>query len=533
MISNLKCKLNSTDKMRMLISRGLLIKTPLIICIFLLVFNLQSCSESRSIENYEQLTTQVGNETDSVSQNSAPAYKKSNAFHLFWKALKSTKNSMWTALQVLIGLTIILATIYYISESKYKNYTYPRSLLWAFTHYIGDPGKFSGPGPKSVTGRVISSILGVIRILIVAIPAGILGSGFNQAINEEKEAEMLANDRVKLWKAFERKLDRPSGFRLVPIYKSISDLQVFTGLSENEILNVINNSKGFRLINLARTIPISENPNDKLAVEIFPYNTSYGLFIDRGSPVTIASPSSVIDPAVGYFAFHLAEIGNFNFISRDFGELNPWESYNFVENLDYADKKEYLADLEQLLDRPGVWTFTILAASGSGEPKYDTEIHFGLGNEKGVTDLNNDNIIVKDTATFFKFYNNFNDEVLAELGKKSDLSPQWDVSNPKWWMRNLKQREDANHVVLRIAWSAMLWDDNRILMAKTLADYINRDILGKENFEYNPILKESGLSFDGYNIQGYNPFFDGLSLKKKDGEFRLLEYRPGSCAGNS
>ena len=503
-----------------IISLRVLLSTLLMSLLVTLCLDLQSCSKSEPADGGDPVKTEVSETSAESPQQPDYTYKRRNAFQLLWIAIKSTKNSMWAALQVLIGLTIFLGTIYYISEIKYKSYSYPRSLLWAFTHYIGDPGKFSGPGPKSVTGRVISSILGVIRILIVAIPAGILGSGFNQAISQEKEAETLVNNRVKLWKAFERKLDRPSGFRVVPIYKSVSDLQVATGLSENEIFNVINNSKGFRLINLARTIPIEENPSDKLAVEIFPYNTSYGLYIDRGSPVTIASPASVIDPAVGFFSFYLAAIGNFNYISRDFGELNPWESYNFVDNLDYGEKREYLADLEKLLDRPGVWTFTMQAASGSGEPKYDTEIHFGLGNKKGVTDLNNSNILVKDTARFFNFYNKFSDEVASEFGMGSDLSPQWDVSKPTWWMRNLKQRPDANHIVLRVAWSAMIWNDNRLLLAKTLADHINRELLGKEKIEYNPILTESALSFEGYDIPGYHPFSNqnpAKSAKQADG----------------
>ena len=62
---------------------------------------------------------------------------------------------MWASIQVLIVLTVILATIFFFAEYTVQpeEYNYGRSLLWAFTRYIGDPGKFSGPGPITFTGR--------------------------------------------------------------------------------------------------------------------------------------------------------------------------------------------------------------------------------------------------------------------------------------------------------------------------------------------------------------------------------------------
>lgn len=449
------------------------------------------------------LTTLLCAEADTVSAQEA--VHESNAFQILWNAIMSTKDSMWASIQVLIALTLILAGIFYLAEMKNKEYNFRKSLVWAFTHYIGDPGRFSGKGPKTLTGRIISSILGIVGILIVAIPAGILGSGFDEALQDERENKILAENRTKLWRAFERKLDRPSEFRSVLPYKSIEDIQVITGMSHDDILNTVNATKGFRTINLAKTVPLEENPDDRLVVEIFPYNRPYGVFIDRGSPVTIVSSSSNIDPTIGYFSFYLAAIGKFNFISREFGELTPYESYNFIKNIDYEYKKEYWADLEKLLDRDSVWTFTMVTASGSIEPKYDTEIHFGLGNPKGVTDMTDKNLMVKDLDTFQKLYDSFTTVAYNDWGIKSDLSPQWDVSNPKWWTRNLKQRPDANHIIFRMAWSALLWNDNRLLIAKTLADTINKEILGIENPDYYPYLKEVGIAFEGYAIPGFQP----------------------------
>ena len=46
----------------------------------------------------------------------------------------------------------------------------------------------------------------------------------------------------------------------------------------------------------------------------------------------------------------------------------------------------------------------------------------------------------------------------------------------------------TNNIVLRVAWSACLWDMRRIEIAKTIADALNRHIVGGVK-EYAPDLK--------------------------------------------
>ena len=51
-----------------------------------------------------------------------------------------------------------------------------------------------------------------------------------------------------------------------------------------------------------------------------------------------------------------------------------------------------------------------------------------------------------------------------------------------------------NNIILRIAWSACLWDSRRIAIAKTLADCINRHFENEASKEYSPdlVVKKSG-----------------------------------------
>lgn len=118
-------------------------------------------------------------------------------------------------------ITILLSVIYYFAEyrGKPKGRSFRRSLVWAFTRYIGDLGKFSEDSPKTFTGRIVATIIGVLCIAIVAVPAGILGSGFNEAIQNEAAQRRLMENRQKLHSFFERKLDRPTGYQAVSFFK--------------------------------------------------------------------------------------------------------------------------------------------------------------------------------------------------------------------------------------------------------------------------------------------------------------------------
>ena len=129
---------------------------------------------------------------------------------------------------------------------------------------------------------------------------------------DDKKERVIAENRKRLQSAFERKLDRPTGFQVVPQHLSICDIQARVGLKGDDIFDAVQASANFRLINLAVTQTIDEHPQDKLAVENFIVNRPYGCCIDRGSKITIVSPSSLADPCIGNFSYYLALIGGFN-----------------------------------------------------------------------------------------------------------------------------------------------------------------------------------------------------------------------------
>lgn len=429
-----------------------------------------------------------------------------------WKLLENTikakKRELIISMQFLLVITLILSLILFFCEHEAQPEAYDNgftSVLWAFGQYIGDPGGFAENPPITGFGKFIACVVGLLGIAIVAVPAGILGSGFTEAIEHERDHEKLRNNREKLQNVFDRKLDRPTGIQAVPFFKTIPFIQSRVNMSEQDIFDTVDQTPGFRIINTSSTIPMEQQSVDQLAVEHFPVNTSYGCMIDRDSPLTIIASGSLADAATGIFSFYLALFGGFNFISRDMGRKTPFVSMYIIK--DYQNlvesEKDFFKDLKYLLNRKNAWSFDILAASGALENAFDTEFHFGIGNAKGEESFDGIDIFIKDKERFKDFYYHFSDVMKERFGIETDIGKYHSYANPKMWPRIVELEKSVNSVMLRVAWSAMLWNDKRLLIAKTIADCINEYILDKKDIPVPSSLKTKDIGFRGYDIPNY------------------------------
>ena len=428
-------------------------------------------------------------------------FRYMRSFKLLQEAILSKSKEMFISLQFLVVVTLMLSFVLYFYEHAAQPEVYDnglKSVVWAFAQYIGDPGGFADTPPITGVGRIIACIIGVLGIALFAVPAGLIGAGFSEAMEAELHKEVVVKNIEKLKTAFERKLDRPTGFQIVPQHISICDMQARLGMKVDDIFDAVEGSKEFRLINLAVTQTIEEHPQDKLAIAHFPKNRSYGFCIDRGSKVTIVSPGSFIEPAIGNFSYYLALIGGFNYISRECGEMCPYKSYYIFpdrstheENLD-----EYMSDLELLTSKEGSWTFTTLVASGANEPSYPTHFHFSAGGAKGVETFDEEGLVVKNIDAYREFYQEIRVKLLEEFGLDSDHQRYHASTSPNLFARKYKEGCGAqNNIICRIAWSACLWDMRRIAMAKTMADILNKHFGAGEDITYDSSLKEKKCGY--------------------------------------
>lgn len=417
------------------------------------------------------------------------------SFRLLTEAINAKRGEMLVSLQFLVIVTLILSFILFFFENKAQPEVYDngfKSVVWAFAQYIGDPGGFAETPPITFVGRLIACIIGVLGIAIFAVPAGLIGAGFTEAMEDDRKKQLITENTEKLKRAFERKLDRPTGFQVVPQHLSICDIQARMGMKTNDIFDVVESCDCFRLINLAVTQTINEHPQDKLAIEYFMVNRPYGCCIDRGSKITIVSPSSLADPCIGNFSYYLALIGGFNYISREVGEIRPYRSYYIFADR-YNHEKNlplFMEDLERLTTREGSWTLTPLVASGANEPTYPTIFHFSAGGAKGNETFESDGLVIKDIVSYKAFYKTITAELEQKFGMTSDHQRYHNTSNPNLFTRKYEPGKGSlNNIVLRIAWSACLWDSRRIDIAKTIADTLNSHFENDVNKEYSPELK--------------------------------------------
>lgn len=417
--------------------------------------------------------------------------KRSNSFKLLWQAIWSSRESMWASIQVLIVLTVALATVFYLAEHKVqpKEYDYWRSLLWAFTRYIGDPGQFAGNGPVTLVGRVVASLIGIVGILIFAVPAGLIGAGFKTAIEKELRKKHLKELGERLHKAFRRKQDSKTMFRCVPRYISIGTLQASKNMTERDVIDAVEHNPPFRLRNLATAETKGNHAIDQIVIEMFPFNTFYGAYIDRGSNITICCPTANTEAGIGNFAYYLAIIGGFNFISKEVeNNVDEPSSYYLINNeVSNAEREKYLNDLRHLSGKgKDRWTIFLI----SSESKKETDLHFIT---KANSKTGRESTII-DNEKFVQLWDVITQSVKQECDVLTDLD-SYRPAGPKNVAVVVGGGIDINAFTIRVSSELAVWNPIYVALVKTLAETINTTIGNPEKATPYDLLKESGVGY--------------------------------------
>ena len=429
-------------------------------------------------------------------------FRYMKAFNILSRAIKSKKQEMLVSLQFLAIVTLILSFILFFVEHEAQPEVYNngwKSVVWAFAQYIGDPGGFADTPPITFIGRLIACAIGILGIAIFAVPAGLIGSAFTDVMDEDRHEDEIKENKEKLHLSFERKLCRYTRFQIAPLNLSIQEIIARMRMTENDIIEAVDNSENFRIINLAATVPVDDRPVDKLAIEHFIVNRPYGCMIDRGSKVTIVSPSSLVDPVIGAYSYYFAKLGGFNYVSRELGELRPYKSY-YLYNSGTPGANEYMADIEDLSAKEGSWVVTLLAASGANEPELPTQVHLTYGGKKGDTRLDAPEVVIHDKETAKSIFKEIETELESQFGVKTDRQQFHDSANSKLFMRHLTNADNVNGLMIRIAWSCMYWDSRRIQIAQTMAEIIRKYVEPEKVGYTDPELKVKDIAYEGHTI---------------------------------
>ena len=432
-------------------------------------------------------------------------FRYMKAFNILSRAIRSKKQEMVVSLQFLAIVTLILSFILFFVEHAAQPEVYDNgwtSVVWAFAQYIGDPGGFADTPPITLTGRLIACIIGILGIAIFAVPAGLIGSAFTEVMDEDKEEEHIRENIDKMAKAFKHIQCRYTKYLIAPKFISVTDLQAKQRMSLDDIFSAVDNSGYFRLRNLSTTQPIEDRPQDQLVVENYHKNTDYGCCINRNSKITIVSTSSYSEAATGHFAYYLAKMGGFNYVSKEI-EVDPNAPvtyYNITSEDACPNLKAFLDDIKTLAPTKDSWVIFILSASGGREPVYPTLFHYIYGAKKGDEGYDDKNLTIIDTELFEKMYVDLSNVLLEKYNFESDKQ-RFHTTMAKNIARKIDGGIDRNAFTIRIAWSITCWDYRYLEIAKHMADKLNQHLIGLNDVEVSSEMKSRVVGKDyGYDF---------------------------------
>ena len=425
-------------------------------------------------------------------------FRYMHSFRLLSAAIRSKRSELWVSLQFLGIVTFILSFILYFVEHAVQPEVYTNgwdSVVWAFLQYVGDPGGFADYPPITVAGQVIAVLVGVLGIAIFAVPAGLIGSGFTEVMEDEAKTKKLKENARRINEFFLVKSVKRSGIFWPAKNLSLGDLKLDLGMGEDDILKAVTFSPTIRLKNLAAAV--LEGPkNDMPVVTQFHVNNNYGCHIERGSSVTIVNALGYGDNGLSYFDWHIAQLGGFNYVanenfSRTIGDED--NRYNFYtvekganENVDF---RQFISDIVSNRDEND-W---IVVVAGEQVVKNITDFHFEFGGEKGQTSFDFPECITHDKQKLKQLFDDFS-QTMEALQLKTDAHQVQPVINKANVTRYIQARTKANVLLITVSYKLMVFDKTVYDAIINFADVLNRHLetrkpvgLHKEEYQERPV----------------------------------------------
>ena len=316
-------------------------------------------------------------------------FRYMKSFQVVSDAFRSKKQKFWISLQFLAVITLILSFLLFFVEHQAQPEVYDngwRSVLWAFAQYIGDPGNFADTPPITFWGRLIAVLVGVMGIAIFAVPAGLIGSGFIEVIEDDKKQKKLKEQRDLIYLRFDAlhaKKKSLLGKRPTPArFISTENISSVCMLTDNEILEAVRSAHDLRL----RPMKSDESirVNDLMVVEQFLCNTSFGYCRwEDDEPLVLINPIGSVEYGLSHVVDTLAEnLKQVNVISREHRFYGAANELAQVESPYYANMrvdednemfKDYIESLKQIHKGQKV----IIITSGSSG-REDFEVQWGM-----------------------------------------------------------------------------------------------------------------------------------------------------------
>ena len=427
-------------------------------------------------------------------------FRYMRSFRILGKAVVSKKQELVISFTFLSILTVILSFLLYYAEHEAQPELCENgwsTLVWAFAKYLGDPGKIADFPLVTVWGNIIAAIVGVLGIAIFAVPAGLIGSGFIEVIDETRANEKVEADIERLHHSFrwEKDMQYTNLFH-VPAYKPLPTLLVKQYLQENEVIEAVKASGEFHLYNLSKAYNNEDAPADCVVVVNCLHNRPYGCCIDRGSKVTIVSTSGHDEPITSWVAYHLAKIGGFNYVAKE-EELdldNPVSFYTITDPHQNEHLEMFLEDIEKLSSQPDSWVMPMAFCIGPKTRKHKVHLCFNKRNDFTCEGPLN---TVANAGVFETFSKEFSEILESKYSMPVDKNEYYGISKD-----NLLHRISCkNGFALRMECYVIYFAADKMAKIKDMANIINKYLEpGVEKSQPADMLTRP---LDCYGYRGY------------------------------
>ena len=455
-----------------------------------------------------------------------------SGIRLFKTAFKNTRRQIYVSSIFLVAITCVLTVILYLAESRVDpNFGLWDAIIWPYEKYLGDPGKVVDDPLMSPIGKFIGTLVGIMGVAIFAVPAGLIGSGLTDAMDEEKREDELNSFRHRMRKAFRRSSNKglreylnalPDGggeamkaLNIVPQRVKVAKMQTRQGMGLKDIIDTCNKFDEFRLKNLADAHSDEDDAEDRFVIEHFPLNRSYGCFVNRGSKVTIVSTGSFDEVGMGWFTYYLAKIGGFNYLSKelevDTDELDSF--YNLSEKplydkkplsaydekkdkevVEILEKKQvqrddFFKDLKKVV-QDGSWVIIITEHLKTKENQ--TDFHFAYSQKGGA------NACINDMEAYQHLFEQFDAAMKTDFGLDSVIaSPRYPLLKKNLGYTIRKDIANANVFVLRPSSELVNFNDRKLAIAYRMASVISQQLDGGRGIQPDDVkdFKETGFGY--------------------------------------
>ncbi len=389
------------------------------------------------------------------------------SFNFIIEATRKKKGELWTSMQVLLLLTLVLSVLLHHVENAAQPEEFSsiwQAMVWSLSQYIGDIGGYADFQPITAMGKLLATGVGILSIALFAVPSGIIASGFVEEMDEEKKAAKVKRDTAWIELSFRpKKVATMMGLKLPARKRTLPFLQAKLELTPEEILIAVRSSKELRL-RWEKSSP-ELKISDLTVVEHFHMNRSYGFELDGvSSNVMIVNPQGRGERGISHFGYVLASAGQHHFVSNEIfagAEILEDAQYNLTRNTDFAQDipphldgaKAFIDDMLKAAQSSVKW-IVVLRSSASHRK---AQVHITFGGEKGDSSISEVKSPTVDPASLqhLEDFIERTKKALESIGLLAQTHEDFPSTSPNLLHQYLRKHSQVNVVSIFVSVEAL------------------------------------------------------------------------------